>query len=177
MHIDNFDALLYSLEKFENKKIVIFGAGSCGKKFYFELKFFEQNVSFFVDNNSSKWGNLLFGKKICSPEKLLDENPDNIAIFVASIYKDEISNQLVSMGFELNKNFFYFISGNANIAEIGRHTYINQNILNHDFNCYIKSIGSFCSIAESAIIGPSNHCLDLLTTHLFPLEIVRASFR
>lgn len=47
---------------------------------------------------------------------------------------------------------------------IGRHTYLGANVAVSNKN---TSIGSFCSIASNAAIGPSQHPLNFLSTHPF----------
>ena len=47
---------------------------------------------------------------------------------------------------------------------IGRHTYLGANVAVSNRN---MSIGSFCSIAGNAAIGPSQHPLNFLSTHPF----------
>lgn len=47
---------------------------------------------------------------------------------------------------------------------IGRHTYLGANVAVSNRN---TSIGSFCSIAGNAAIGPSQHPLNFLSTHPF----------
>ncbi|GJM70163.1 hypothetical protein HMSSN036_23790 [Paenibacillus macerans] len=70
-------------------------------------KKFDIKVSYFVDNNSSKWKGKFKNYDIVSPDFLLLENPSNIFILVASMYYRQISQQLVSMGFTEYTNFLF----------------------------------------------------------------------
>jgi SAM-dependent methyltransferase len=83
----------------ENKLYVIFGAGNAGKELASVLP---EPISYIVDNDPKKWGTYLNGILINKPEKLLQENKDNLRIFIASMYFDQIKDQLVAMGFEKN---------------------------------------------------------------------------
>ena len=56
-------------------------------------------VKYFVDNDEKKEGTIFCGKKIYKPERLLLDKNDKIFIIVASSYYDEISEQLINMGF------------------------------------------------------------------------------
>lgn len=84
------------LKAITGKKIIFFGTGSASQKIKSGFPF---SVDYFVDNDSKKWGNLLNGIEIKSPQALLDENKDKLAILITSQFAEEISVQLVKMGF------------------------------------------------------------------------------
>ncbi|MMZ44627.1 Ubiquinone biosynthesis O-methyltransferase [compost metagenome] len=86
----------------ESKKVVLFGTGAIANNVSNQFT----NVAYYVDNSSQKWGNIFKEREIFSPEKLLDEDKDEISIVVASSYYYDISNQLKKMGFQEGKHFF-----------------------------------------------------------------------
>lgn len=75
--------------------VVIFGTGGICEKiqYYFTDKV---NIVAYLDNNESKWNSLFKGKKIISPEKILEISFEYIII--ASSYYSEIYEQLIGMG-------------------------------------------------------------------------------
>jgi len=85
---------------------VIFGAGKAGRDL---ARVFPAKVSYFVDNDSHKWGTYADGILINSPEQLLQESEDNLRIFIASMYFNQIKEQLAAMGFEDQKHYFYIV--------------------------------------------------------------------
>ena len=90
-----------------NRKIV-FGAIDTYKSVtkYFIEKY---DIAYIVDNDPNKHGKDFYGLTIYPVEKLLEESKDEIDILVAvwSAQK-EITEQLEALGFEKNKNFFFF---------------------------------------------------------------------
>lgn len=79
----------------ENTKIVIFGASGGAVKVAQTLSNLNFKYEFFVDNDSRKWGKILEGKKVKSPEALKEEHYN---IIIASDYQNEIEKQLEQMG-------------------------------------------------------------------------------
>ena len=63
-------------------------------------------MSYFVDNDNCKCGKSINGISIYNPGTLLDEDRNRIFIFIASMYHEEISNQLVNMGFIEYAHFY-----------------------------------------------------------------------
>jgi len=80
-------------------KVIIFGAGGQGRRIYNELANKPQiEVVGFVDNNKEKQGGEIFGISILSPEHIAQMEYDKI--YIASMYAEDIENQLFSMGIE-----------------------------------------------------------------------------
>jgi len=77
------------------KNVMIFGAGSCGRRHYHDIK---DTILCFVDNDEAKQGTKIYGKTVISPKEIADYEYDQIII--ASIYHTEIKNQLIYMGLE-----------------------------------------------------------------------------
>lgn len=78
-------------------KIILFGAGKYGKA---AVKHYGlENISYFVDNNSTKWGTEIYGIPVLGIEQLMEETNlcDYQIIITCRVYKD-IENQLKSLG-------------------------------------------------------------------------------
>jgi len=84
---------LQSLIEEDKKRAVVFGTGSYAKyciKTICDLGF---KVVAFVDNDSRKWGKKFLNKLICSPQQILEVQPD-VVIIASSNYKS-IQEQLL----------------------------------------------------------------------------------
>jgi len=75
------------------KKAIIFGTGEFGKNI-FNINKEHKNIICFCDNDTSKHNQILFDKKIISPNKLNDIEYDEIII--ASTYAQDIYFQLIN---------------------------------------------------------------------------------
>ncbi len=80
-----------------SEQIVIFGASQGAVKVAQTLKNIGLDFDFFVDNDKWKIGTTKEGKQIRSPEVLSDKESD-YKIIIASMYHDEIKEQLLGMG-------------------------------------------------------------------------------
>lgn len=52
------------------EKIILFGAGVYAKKYNALLEYLYMDFDYFTDNDSSKWGTVLYGKPVISPDEL-----------------------------------------------------------------------------------------------------------
>ncbi len=77
------------------KKIVLFGAGVYAKKYKSLLDFLEISFDYFTDNDSSKFGTVLYGKRVIPPQKLLEID---CSIIISCTHGEQIKNQLEDMG-------------------------------------------------------------------------------
>lgn len=82
------------------RSIVIYGAGSGGRKAAKILMDLHYHIIGFVDSNPEKWGGMIYGIEIFSPEWLTDKN---CSIVIASVKEEEIRISLE------NKNLAHFI--------------------------------------------------------------------
>lgn len=89
-------------DSLKNKEFIIFGTGKSAQYF---LEIHELSPIFFVDNNSKRWGDSFMEKPIYSPDELLTYQRSAI-ILIASSFENEISQQLSTMGFKKNENFY-----------------------------------------------------------------------
>lgn len=79
----------------KQKKLVLFGASGASVKVADMLDSIQVSYDYFVDNDAKKWGTTLKGKKVHSPQKLLESDCN---IIIASTYQNEIEEQLKKMG-------------------------------------------------------------------------------
>lgn len=74
-------------------KFVVWGTGKRFRDGYKK----NINISYLVDSDSSKWGEVLMGLPIESPQKLLEETTQT-AILIVSVYDDTIIKSIIKMG-------------------------------------------------------------------------------
>lgn len=93
------------------KKHIIFGGFDYAVYWEMNQDAIYKGIDYFVDNDPNLIGTTYLGKPIYSPEKLLQENKDEMIILIGSIiYHTEIEFQLREMGFEEEKHFQWGIS-------------------------------------------------------------------
>ena len=77
--------------------VFFFGAGGSGKSF---LEMYpELSPKGFLDNSPSLWGTKIAGVPVYSPSHLLNQDPSQAVVFITSDYRAEITQELLSMGF------------------------------------------------------------------------------
>lgn len=130
------------VEKIQDKKLVLFGAGNrCLEVLYTYYYGSFDDVSFICDNDKDKWEGKVFNIPICSPEKLLEE-PDNYVVLIT--VKDRygikrIMQQLKEMGiphiypsaildYTVNNFWRYDSLGNKKYHEMHTYKVINNNM-------------------------------------------------
>lgn len=100
----------YNYEKYPEKSvilskdIVLFGAGNKAIETTKELSEYDLVPSFYVDNDTNKWGTIFEGKEVKNPN-CLTENRDKTLIIIASQYMEEIKEQLNKMGLLENQHY------------------------------------------------------------------------
>lgn len=87
------------------KKVYLFGSGRRCKDISKQVEFWNYEIAGYVDNNRDKWGLLLDGIKIYSPEKLVE---DENYIVLTMLDQEDVKKQLEEMDIsnrilELNK--------------------------------------------------------------------------
>lgn len=80
----------------ENIKTVLFGAGVYAKKYKALLEYLHIDFDFFTDNDSSKWGAILYGKPVIPPNDL--QKFSDCQIIISSTHEIAIRKQLSDMG-------------------------------------------------------------------------------
>jgi 2-polyprenyl-3-methyl-5-hydroxy-6-metoxy-1,4-benzoquinol methylase len=90
--------------KKNNKQIIIWGAGARGKFAFGKLKGLNISVKAFIDQNSQKQAELLFGIKVIAPQDIEEYNDESTMIIICNASEGPaIKEQL------LNKNIFNFL--------------------------------------------------------------------
>lgn len=107
------------LKGIQNKKIILFGTGHVSKIITPHIPF---TISYYIDNDSKKWNSTFMGAIIHGPDILKTESKDQIAIFIASSYNQQIAVQLHELGYEENVHFWggmeiFQISDNKTLME------------------------------------------------------------
>ena len=97
--------LLSLISDIKDKKIILFGAASSGKRVLINLleKGIKKEKVLFYDNNKEKWGKKILGTKILSLHEF-KEMPKETPILISSCMFNEIKEQLKELGFT---NFHY----------------------------------------------------------------------
>ena len=93
----------------KNRKVILFGISFFSKVLKRLLKDKDINVYAIIDNNIEKSEDYYDGLKVYTPEKLLKNFDDNVAVFIASVHHQEMIQQLQSMEYELNKHIFFVL--------------------------------------------------------------------
>ncbi len=83
------------------EKVICFGAGGMGEKLYGIISE-EYEIVAFADNQETKWGTSLLGKKIISPNSINDYVFDKIVI-TTTLAIDTVINQLLGLGVDRSK--------------------------------------------------------------------------
>lgn len=86
--------------KWRMSVLILFGAGVYAKKYKALLDYLDMEFNYFTDNDPSKWGTDLYGKKVIAPDEL--KTFPGCRIIVSNTHEDAIRNQLAGMGMEKN---------------------------------------------------------------------------
>src|SRR5690554_4255676 len=133
------------------KKVIFFGTGQASRMF---LEQFTCAFCYFVDNDTSKWEKTYFNKKIFSPDSLINEDKENIIIFVLSMYYREIAQQLETLGFMEYVHFYNgldFIDGyycRETYSQEGEDLLLKELLKHKDRGFYVD-IGAYHPIKYS----------------------------
>ena len=82
----------------ENRKLIIYGAGVWGKRIV-DLSLKGINWYSFCDKDKEKQNKTFCNLPVISPEELMINHKDAIVVIAGFKYKDEIYQELISMGF------------------------------------------------------------------------------
>lgn len=126
------------------EKVIIFGAGSTGKKIFKEIKTY-YNIICFIDNDSTKWGTVLDNIVIYNPEKILKIEYDKIILgsITGGIGEtNELLIQLISMGICNSKIDRSFIEIPLKAREIWLSKFAENALENH-YNGNVAEAGVY----------------------------------
>lgn len=118
--------------------VLIFGAGDGGRKVTEMLNNDNVKILAYIDNNPEKVGQKVYGKEIIPPQKISSFNYDYILI--ASMYYDEILQQLIHMGIEKNKIIvMYEFMPKAVSKAVFRQMYRNHHLKRKEYSDILKT--------------------------------------
>jgi len=77
-------------------KCIVWGAGSAFSRLYPRASF---SFDLLVDSDPVKWGNLLYGHRVCDPSILADiARDENLVVFVYSTYYESVRKDARKLG-------------------------------------------------------------------------------
>lgn len=82
----------------KDNKIIVWGTGADAKKFLKVVG--AEEISYFADNNDKLWGKEFFGKRILSPEEVLNLHDKYLIVISTLKYEEEIEKQLIKNGID-----------------------------------------------------------------------------
>jgi len=90
--------------------LVVWGAGSGGRRAVRFLRWIGIHPVLFVDNAENKWGAVIEGLPVNNPEYLLElkKQGHRVFIIVASLWFRKIMHQLIQMGFQPSHEFLTY---------------------------------------------------------------------
>lgn len=119
------------------KKHIIFGGFDYAVRWEMDQDAIYRGIDYFVDNDPNLIGTTYLGKPVYGPEKLLEEDPDNIMILIGSIiYHTEIEFQLKDMGFEEGIHYQWGIGfcGDERCSRLWKHIEWNDRTQNNNLS-------------------------------------------
>lgn len=81
-----------------NIPLILFGADVYAKKYKALLEYLNEDFDYFTDNDSTKWGTILYDKQIIPTDSL--KSFSKCQIIISSTHEIEIRAQLSAMGLE-----------------------------------------------------------------------------
>ena len=103
------------LSIYNDKEIVLFGAGNNGKQIKRSLEYKGFRIAYFCDNDKKKWGKKLDGIDIISPDCLIQLYNKKTLIQISSIHSRQIEKQLESHNID---SFISFEEYNSRIQAL-----------------------------------------------------------
>ncbi len=117
------------------KKHIMFGGFDYALRWEMDQDAVYKGIDYFVDNDVKLIGTTYLGKPVYGPEKLLEENRDEILVLIGSIiYHTEIEFQLKDMGFVEDVHYKWAVGfcGDEKCPRLWRHTEWNDRAQNKD---------------------------------------------
>lgn len=119
------------VELFDERELVLFGAGMTGANISNRLKEKGRRIAYFCDNNSSKWGTKIQGIEV-KPPQFLVEGHQNVIVIITTIEADDICRQLDALNIDY---MFYDMDGSA-AAYISPALYYNKGKVIRTYKLY-----------------------------------------
>lgn len=166
------EELLNIIEKNSNKKIILFGASTLGKKMLYLLEENNIEVEFFCDNNQNKWGTSLCSKKIISPKEVA-QMKDECLVIITSMYFKEIYEELKASD----------VLNCVSVKKYSKSTYQDEFESNDEANPssslykqiivreYIKKTGAKIFVETGTYLGAMVDAVEDLVNNVYSIEI------
>lgn len=163
----------------QKETIILFGASTLGIKAYNNLKNI-YDVIYFCDNDSNKWGSYIDEVKIISPKELVQYK--QVKILIASMYVNEISKQLVSLGIDNYEIFepYNRIKSEFENSELQKYCYNN---IHNNYKCldsrsnfikkvlFVQSIPDIRTYKIAKVLSKKGIMIDIAYLYKSPLEV------
>lgn len=78
--------------------VAIWGAGSCAASFLCNYGFTE-DFDYFIDGNEDKWYTEFLDKKVYGPDKIVEDNNENMIVIIATMYFKNVIEKLQQLDF------------------------------------------------------------------------------
>ncbi|MCL2284592.1 MAG: putative capsular polysaccharide synthesis family protein [Fibromonadales bacterium] len=158
INVDSLDLIDNAGFLFENK-VILYGAGLCGRDACRILKRAGVSVSYFCDNDSNKWGHHVGDVEVISPNKLKELDKEEKILIIISSYNVSFIDQIIEVieGLNMRVNKIYTktvldISLKRNIKD-GRFSELHRNayLLTNKLKGNIAASGISSTLVSMAI--------------------------
>lgn len=159
------------VKSIHNKEIVIFGTGEMSITIVEDLISCLADLPvYYLDNSLSRQGTKINNIPVFSPEKLEEAGFAELKIIVASMYYQDISNQLIQMGFRENIDFY-----NGGILYNILDKYKAHNLYNEliTFSKHASRGGDDMSFLKHTLVSNNYDWLGLSYEKLYLLGLIR----
>ena len=157
-----FDSMEKNFDN-ENMRYYIWGAGTFGIAFY---EAFCNEFSFvsFVDRDENKWGKVICGMKVISPNDFIEQRKDEIVIVSTGMTKSAY-DQLKLFGLTRHKDF-YHIDEVSSIYMMYKYNqvFVSDLTVNITQRCTLKC--EYCNAFIPLISNPVNFDIDFIKKEL-----------
>lgn len=130
------------LKNDKSTPVILFGSGSNGLEFYYQLKALNYNVTAFCDNDKNKIGKQYLGLPIISPNELVNDYKDAFIIVTVSRGREDIYNQLIGLNIDKSRVCLP-LTGFACIYNIDKRQYVDDSVFIPDDNEVFIDAGAF----------------------------------
>lgn len=126
----------------DHRGIILFGSGTQGLEFYYQLVTLGYRLLGFCDNNKGRVGTNYLGLEVLSVEQVLQDYQDAFIVVTPCKYGQKIFQQLVSLGFNKD-NICVPMTGFACIYNVMREQYFDKNIMKPSDNEVFIDAGAY----------------------------------
>lgn len=136
-----------------NNKCYIFGAGTWGKEI---VQAWPNQWAGFLDNNSSRWGTIIQGIPVYSPNEILTKDTKINIVISSRLYYKEIYEQLMEMGISESS----IINVGEVLDVLAEKQYFDLSFLTLGKNEVFVDVGSFDAMSAKRFLKWVNNEFD-----------------